>query len=167
MVLSLRRRHRRVFSILAVFLPAAFVLGLVARVHPPTYAGVPPGLTVPQTKGRVVWTKAELFPGRRIITTLLVDGKGRQMVEFTFRELTVPDLLGYWVPGGGVRETARLPENARFLGAVLSGGLLPLPADTAAGGRIVLYSLAEHEVVTVSEPWPGPGASSEVKFSVP
>ena len=65
-----------------------------------------------------------------------------------FRDLAKPDVLVYWAAG---KETAveGLPDNARLLGALSNH--LPLPTDARGEtGRLVLYSLADHELVAVS-----------------
>ena len=100
---------------------------------------------------RVVWTKADLWPGQHIITSLRGDVAGPVAVELTFRDLAKPDVLVYWAAG---KDTAAegLPENARLLGALSNGAPLSIPVDVRGEtGRFVLYSLADHEVVAASK----------------
>jgi hypothetical protein len=45
-----------------------------------------------------------------------------------------------------------LPDNARLLGALSNRSPLPIPADVRGeSGRLLLYSLAVHEVVAASQ----------------
>jgi hypothetical protein len=153
MIRPLRQRHRAAVCALAVLLPAAFAAGLAARRPVPVAASVPPELaTKASAFGKVVWTKADVWPDQRIITSLRRDASGAVAVEFLFRDVIRPDVLVYWAAG---KESAGegLPENARLLGAFLDRTPLPLPADARGEtGRFVLYSLANHEVVAVSRP---------------
>ena len=65
-----------------------------------------------------------------------------------------PDLLVYWL-AGSVRVTGKLPDQAVLLGAFQPSVALPLPQNAAAtGGSLVLYSLADQEVVDASAPLP-------------
>ena len=101
--------------------------------------------------GAVVWTKADLWPDQRIITSLRRNAAGIAAVELMFQDLVKPDVLVYWAAG---KETAveSLPDNARLLGALSNRVPLPIPADARGeAGRLVLYSLADHEVVAVSQ----------------
>jgi hypothetical protein len=57
-----------------------------------------------------------------------------------------PDLIVYWVDGP-VPVGDRIPDDALLLGAIESGRL-PLPNQaTDESGVLVLYSLAENEIV--------------------
>jgi len=136
---------------LGVLLPIAFTMGIAARKSVPVAADVPPELA-PKSRdfGRVVWTKTNLWPGQRIITSLHRDAAGSVAVELRFRDLAKPDVLVYWAAG---KKTAigRLPDNARLLGALSNRAPLRIPADVRGEtGRFVLYSLADHEVVATS-----------------
>ena len=152
MIRPLRQRHRVIFCSLGVLLPVAFAAGLVARKPIPVAATVPTELAGHTNDfGRVVWTKTDLWPGQRIITSLRRDAAGSLAVELIFRDLVKPDILVYW---GAEKDAAGkgLPDNARLLGALASRTPLPLPTDVRGeAGRFVLYSLADHEVVAVSK----------------
>jgi hypothetical protein len=98
----------------------------------------------------VVWTKTDLWPGQRFITSLRRDAAGSVAVELMILDFAKPDVLVYWATG---KETTdeHLPGNARLLGALSNRAPLPLPADVRGEtGRFVLYSLADHEVVAES-----------------
>jgi len=99
-----------------------------------------------------VWTKADLWPGQRIITRLRRDATGSLAVELVFRDLIRPDVLVYWA-AGSESTVERLPDSARLLGALSNRSPLPIRVDArGAAGRLLLYSLADHEMVAVSNP---------------
>jgi len=151
MIRPLRQRHRVIVGTLGVLLPLAFAGGLVARKPVPVAADVPPALASPGNDfGSVIWTKSDVWPGQAIMTRLRRGAARSLAVELLFREFAKPDVLVYWVAG---KDSAgeRLPENARLLGALSNRAPLPLPADARGeAGRLVLYSLADQEVVAVS-----------------
>jgi hypothetical protein len=152
MIRPLRQRHRWVVCTLGVLLPVAFATGFAARKPLPVDATVPLALAGQgRDFGGVVWTKADIWPGQRIITTLRRDAAGSVAVELIFRPLAKPDVLVYWTAG---KESAveGLPDDARLLGALSNRAPLPIPADVRGKpGRFVLYSLADHEVVAASK----------------
>jgi hypothetical protein len=152
MIRPLRQRHRVIVCTIGVLLPVAFAAGLVARKPVPVAATVPSGLAR-QTNdfGRVVWTKADIWPGQRIITSLRRDAAGSAAVELSFRDLAKPDVLVYWAAGQAAAVEG-LPDNARLLGALSNRSPLAIPADVCGeSGRFLLYSLAVHEVVAVAK----------------
>ena len=115
-------------------------------------AATVPSELIGQTSGLgpVVWVRSDLWTDRRVLTTLRRAAAGARAGEFTFRELARPDVLAYWVTGPGAI-AGGLPENARLLGVLSSGVPLPIPAAARSEtGRFGLYSLADHEVVAVS-----------------
>lgn len=103
--------------------------------------------------GAVVWTRADLWPDQRIITSLRRGAAGSVAVELLFRDLARPDVLVYWASGKeAVGE--RLPDKAHLLGAFSDRAPLSIPADARGeNGRFVLYSLADHEIVATSKPF--------------
>ena len=153
MIRPLRQRHRMMVCTLGVVLPVAFLAGIAARRPVPVATSLPPELAGTATDpGKVVWTKADLWPGQRIITSLRRDTAGSMTVEFMFRQLVKPDVLVYWVDG---KETVgeSLPNNARLLGALTNRRPLTITSSARSeAGRFVLYSLADHEVVATSKP---------------
>jgi hypothetical protein len=69
------------------------------------------------------------------------------------KDFVKPDLIVYWV-AGSPSITDMLPNNARLLGALSSSVALSLPPDAASGsGVLILYSLADQELVEVSKPF--------------
>ena len=152
MTRSLRQRHRRIVCTLAVILPVAFAAGLLARRPVPVVANAPSGLAERSgVFGAVAWRKGDLWPDHHIITTLRRDPTGVASVELEPGDLVKPDVLAYWVAGGNSAVTG-LPDNARLLGALSDPLPLRIPADARAEtGRLMLYSLADQEIVAVSQ----------------
>ena len=152
MIRPLRQRHRAMVCTLGILLPVAFAVGLVARRPVPVVASLPPGLAAQaEDFGQVVWTKADLWPGQSIVTTLRRDAANSVVVELMFYDLAKPDVLVYWA-AGKERDIEGLPDNARLLGALSNRTPLPIPADTRGNvGRFILYSLADHEIVGASK----------------
>ena len=151
MIRPLRQRHRVMVCTLGVLLPVVFVTGIAARRPVPVTKSVPAELESKVSDfGTVVWTKADLWPGQRIITSLRRNAAGSRAVELMFRDLANPDVLVYWA-AGKEKAAEGLPDDARLLGALSNGVPLPIPADARGEtGRFVLYSLADHEVVATS-----------------
>jgi hypothetical protein len=152
MIRPLRERHRAMVCTLGLLLPLAFAIGMFARKPVPVAAPVASELAGrARDFGKVVWTKANIWPGQRIITSLRRDTEGSLAVELMFRDLAKPDLLFYWVAG---KETPSesLPGNARLLGVLSNQAPLPISSDIRGQtGRFVLYSLADHEIVAASQ----------------
>ena len=152
MIRPLRQRHRKIVCTLGVLLPIAFATGLVARKPVPVAASLPLELAGRANDfGKVVWTKTDIWPAQRIITSLRQDSTGSVALELMIRDLAKPDVLVYWAAG---REAAveGLPDNARLLGALSNRSPLPIPADVRGeSGRLLLYSLADHELVAASK----------------
>ena len=154
MILPLRQRHRRLFAVLGVLLPLALALGIAARKPVPNVAFLPAELAAPQNLfTATVGERRDLFEKAPVQVRLLREnGGGRFAVALSAaRDFVRPDLMVYWVAGNRVVPDS-LPDEARLLGA-FSVTALPLPADAATtGGVLVLYSLADNEVVGVSKP---------------
>lgn len=154
MIRPLRQRHRITICALCVLLPTAFVAGIAARRPAPVVPLLPSELAVHTADfGKVVWSKADIWPNQEIITSLRRDKDRSVAVEFMFRKIVKPDVLVYWAQ---VRETSRvgLPDNARLLGAFANRAPLRIPEDLRGNiGRFVLYSLADHEIVASSKPF--------------
>jgi hypothetical protein len=157
MIRPLRQRHRRMVAVLGVLLPVAFAAGIAARKPAPTIATLPAGLAMtPQHFEAVEWERADLFTKTPITVRLLREkgGAGHSAVAFSApKDFVKPDLIVYWL-AGSPNITDTVPDNARLLGAFNSSVELPLPPDATSGsGVLVLYSLADQEVVDVSKPF--------------
>src|SRR5439155_9931764 len=150
-------RHRRMVIVLGVFLPIAFVIGIAARKSVPGITSLPKELVAsPQKFSVTEWERADLFTKTPIQVRLLREsaGAGHFAVEFSAaKDFVKPDLIVYWV-SGSQSITDTLPENARLLGTFNSSMALTLSPDAAPGsGVLVLYSLADQEIVKVSKPF--------------
>jgi hypothetical protein len=149
MTLRLRQQHRIAVAALAVILPAALGSGLALRQ--PIVLSQLQGLSLPpNTYGPISWTNYTLWPDKQI-ATYLRRGEARTVaVELAWSTFHEPDLLLYWVPGKKP-QLASLPSEARFIGSVQPNKVLPLPLEIRGPtGMLVLYSLANHEVVAAS-----------------
>ena len=157
MIRPLRQRHRRMVIVLGVFLPVAFAVGIAARKPVPGMTSLPKELVASRQKfAATEWERADLFTKTRIQVRLLREsaGAGHFAVEFSAaKDFVKPDLIVYWV-AGSPNTTDTLPDSARLLGAFNSSVALSLPPDAASGGgALILYSLADQEVVEVSKPF--------------
>jgi hypothetical protein len=152
MIRSLRQRHRLVVTTLGILLPVAFVSGIAGRRQVPLVGSLPAQLAPANVApGNVVWTKTDTWPNQRIVTSLRRDGTGSAGVELQ-SDLLKPDVLVYWAPGDKSTPMG-LPESARLLGSLANGSPLAVTPDMRSqSGQLVLYSLADHEILAVSKP---------------
>jgi len=155
MIRPLRQRHRRMVIALGVILPVAFAVGIAARKSVPGMTSLPKELVAsPQTFAVTEWQRADLFTKTPMQVQLLREnaGTGHFAVEFSAaKDFVKPDLIGYWI-AGNPKITETLPDNARLLGVFNLSVALSLPLDAAsASGVLVLYSLADQEIVEVSK----------------
>lgn len=152
MIRPLRIHHRRIFTLLGVLLPVAFGLGIAARKPVPEMSAVPAGLNpaTPQFTS-MVWERNDVFTNAPVQVRLL-QGGGRFAIACTGAAgFAKPDLLVYWSAGGPPNADA-LPNDAVLLGG-FSSIALPLPAAASDhSGVLILFSLADNEVFTVSRP---------------
>ena len=160
MTRPLRQIHRRVFLALGILLPIAFAVGLAARKPVPASSGLPEQITAIKAKfGELEWTRDDLFAEQPITVRLLREQKGTGQYAIAFsppKNFLKPDLLVYWSAGGtspgGTNSGGALPDNSILLGA-FGPGPLPLPQDVAeSAGALLLYSLADGEIVGASKP---------------
>ena len=155
MIRPLRQRHRHVFIALGIILPLAFAVGIAARKPMPGMDALPDALAAtPQKFPLVSWERADLFTKSPMPVRLLRENTGAVRFAVAFcapKNFVRPDLLVYWVAGNpSINET--LPEQAQLLGAFDSVAL-PLPDESAGtSGVLVLYSLADGNIVDVSRP---------------
>jgi len=155
MILLLRQRHRRVFTVIGILLPIAFAVGIAARKPASSVAALPAGfVTTPQVFAATEWERTDLFAKTSIQVRLLRKAEGEDRLAIAFsapKDFAKPDLIVYWVAGNPTA-TDTLPDNALLLGAFNSSAL-PVPAAVRnAEGLLVLYSLANNEIVDVSQP---------------
>lgn len=154
MIRPLRIRHRRVFAVLGVLLPVAFGVGIAARQPVPEMNTLPARLAgEPSPDAILIKQFNDLFTKEPIQVMLMKEdgGAGRLAIRCSAgSHYAKPDLLVYWSITPNI--TATLPADAALLGA-FTALRLRLPASaSAADGVLVLYSLANNEIVDVSRP---------------
>lgn len=157
MILPLRQRHRQMFAVFGVLLPLAFAVGIVARRTVPPIATLPPELSAAtQTFTAAEYERDDLFAKSQVKVRLWRDlAKGQLAVGLVApKDFLKPDLIVYWV-AGQPKVTDKLPANAVLLGSFVASPLaLPTEAATQQG-LLILFSLANQEIVDVSKPFTG------------
>ena len=153
MIRPLRQRHQRIVIALGILLPAAFVMGIAARRPIPIVSQLPSVLgTAAQPFKSVAWQRNDLFAKSAIQVRLWREhsSAGRFAVSLSaVSDFVKPDLLVYW-SAEAASVTNVLPDNAILLGAFASQ-TLPLPeAAEKSAGMLLLFSLADNEIVDVS-----------------
>lgn len=156
MIRPLRRRHRRIISVLAVLLPLAFIAGIASRKSIPAMAEIPPAIrpAAPEFT-HLIFEQNDLWGQFDITTRVYADTlpPSRLAVELhPQRYLGFPDLLVYW--NAGAAGAAKIPPQEAFLIGVLSGReksrfLLPATA-LETDGSVILYSLAQQQRIATA-----------------
>lgn len=150
MIHKLRQRHRAMVYALGVLLPIGFLSGISARVSVPIQASE---ATRAHSNQRVLLERNDLW-SNTIITRITTDPKSPEQTFVTLlpREPIIkPDVLLYWIPGGN-GPLDSLPENAVLVGAMVNEVSLALPrTNRGESGSLLLYSLANHEIVAASK----------------
>ena len=158
MIRPLRQRHRAIVVALGAFLPAAFIFGIASRHSMPLFSALPSNPPhKPVGAYEAMWMREDLWEKSQLRTRLLTDSAQSTLeLEVTAPEPVIkPDMLLYWVAGNPeINES--LPKDTVLLGAWMQD-----PANTVAvpkvakarQGRLILYSLADHEIVNVSKPF--------------
>lgn len=104
-----------------------------------------------------MWVREDLWEKGQLQTRVFKDSTHSNLaLEVAATEPVVrPDVLLYWVPGNPKIQDS-LPNDAVLLGAWMQepAGALELPQVAKVGqGKLILYSLADHEIVNVSKPF--------------
>jgi hypothetical protein len=155
MIRPLRQRHRRTVVALGIFLPVAFAVGIALRNPVPIMARLPGNLapSSPHIEA-LIWERAGLFAKTPVLIRLCREQKDAGLFAIGLTapgNFIKPDLLVYWAAAGTSLADA-LPANAILLGA-FGTTALPLPDEAMnGGGSLILYSLADNEIVDVSKP---------------
>jgi hypothetical protein len=154
MIRPLRQRHRRMVITLGLVLPVVLTVGIAARKPAPVVPSLPvEPATLHFGSATAVWVRSDLFAKTVIQAQLLrVNNNGSRfsLKLSAARDFVKPDLIVYWV-AGNPQSVDSLPDSAMLLGAFYSASLV-LPAEaTVHAGVLVLYSLANNEIVEVSK----------------
>ncbi|MCG8460185.1 MAG: hypothetical protein MI919_28205 [Holophagales bacterium] len=176
MIAPLRRRHRRVITLLAVALPVLVVLALGARPEPPVAEPLLDGPVVPGTP-----PVASVMLGGDSAESPPIEGMIRRHAEVLELELGLPlrhpDVLAYWLEdptgdsagAGSAPAASGIPAEAYLLGPVTARRVNVYRLPEASGGRagrLLLYSLghqlrlAEAAVPAGVRSNPGSGGAS-------
>jgi len=152
MIRPLRIYHRRIFTMLGLLLPIGFGLGIAARKPVPIAANLSAALN-PAARPYVAsdWEQADIFTNAPVyVHTLRQTVRGHRAIAISAEPGFVkPDLLAYWASAKpGMAD--KLPTNAILLGAFNAPELLLPDEATKTDGAIVLYSLADGEIVAAS-----------------
>lgn len=154
MIRPLRQRHRRLVIVIGIFLPIVFAVGIAARKTVPATASLPAGLAASSQKFTVTkWERSDMFAKTPIQVRLMGENAngGRLAVEFSAaKDFVKPDLIVYWVAGNPTI-TDTLPDNAILLGSFSSAPLALSDEVAQSSGQLVLFSLADNEIVDVSK----------------
>ena len=156
MIRPLRQCHFQTFAVVGFLLPIVFAFGIVARKPFPTMDALPDELSARTQKFPASeWERTDLFTKSPIHVRRLRENPKNESSAVTFSAakdyFIKPDLMVYWIAGQPIVND-KLPDHAKLLGGFNSGAL-PLPAEaTTTNGLLVLYSLADNEIVDVSKP---------------
>ena len=156
MIRPLRQRHRVMIFALSVVVPAAFALGIATRKAVPDLTVASPSLSAEIPHQQELWSRDDLWEKKSIRTRILNHGAGigQFAVELTSKDQIVrADVLVYWLPGQRKIEDVP-PDDAILLGSFNPSTPIPLTLPQQAGnnaGRLLLYSLGDHEIVAVSK----------------
>ena len=154
MILPLRQRHHRIFAVLGVLLPLAFGFGIAARRTVPHPATLPSELSSwTQNFTATEYERGDLFGKSPVRVRLWREqGTGRFAMGFSAaKDFLKPDLMAYW-SAGHPTNSETLPPEARLLGAFVAGPLVLPPEASGTDGYLILFSLADQEIVDVSKP---------------
>ncbi len=154
MTLRLRQRHRLAWAILGLALPLGFAVGVVWRpTFPQQLAAVPEPATETQLFTATDYERGDWF-GKAPVRVRLWREQGTARLAIGLaadKDFVKPDLLVYW-SAVQIPESGALPGNAKLLGAFAAGPLVLPPEASTANGRVILFSLANQEIVDVSQP---------------
>ena len=158
MIRPLRECHRVMVFALTITLPAAFAVGIASRSEVPTSKPGAPGLHAEAHNQIEIWSRNDLWEKKTIQTRLLSISPGSRELAvalLALDQIVRPDLLVYWVPGEP-KTLNSLPDDSFLLGSFEQSAPTPLTLPELAAkqtGVLVLYSLADQELVAVSKPF--------------
>jgi hypothetical protein len=142
------------FAVLGVLLPLLFVVGIAGRQTVPQSETLPPELS-PQTVtfSATGYERDDLFDKSLVRVRLFRDHESGDLAVGlnAAKDFLKPDLMVYW-SAGRPRTSNTLPPESKLLG-VFGTTTLVLPAEASSTeGCLILFSLADQEIVDVSKP---------------
>ncbi len=160
MIRPLRQIHRASAIVLSVTLPIVFVAAIALRSPTPLVAARSGRVNSTESAFKtLVWEKSDLWTKPVIKTRLFSDEPASKPSRLAVQlipdqSLTRPDVLIYWMPSvAGPLD--QVPDDAVLLGSIASHPVMPLPVSPGKTlGALILYSLADHEVLAVSKSIP-------------
>lgn len=154
MTLELRQRHRRTIFTIGLVVGLLFVAGILERHPIPETEMLPPALaTQTQTFSATGQERNDLFEDSQARVRLWRQQEtGSLAIDLTAdKTFLKPDLLVYWSAARPAKNDA-LPSDATMLGSFVAGPLVLPKEASLSDGSLILYSVANHEVVDVSKP---------------
>ena len=150
MISSRRRAHRRIFTVLAVALPALLIAAVALRPEMPTLSeDVAPLKRTAGFASVMPDARSSVQSGSYAFETSIRAGdKGPLFFIRPLIPILEPDLLVYWTTTEV--EEPSLPSDAVLLGhlAGASPRALPISEEAASGwGRALVYSLGYQKIV--------------------
>lgn len=150
MILSLRQRHRQVFAVLGILLPVAMVGGIAARKSILTVAELPPVIAKPLAGTGVAWERRDVFEKLPVVVSLATNAQADVSLRLeATADFARPDVMVYW-SAAKIAPTDTLSADAILLGAFAANELRVPTSAMAARGHLILFSLADQEIVAVS-----------------
>lgn len=152
----LRKRHGVMIITLSVVVPATFAVGIATRKAVPALSVTAHGFSAEAPGHKELWSRDGLWEKKAIRTRILNlgAGNGQLGVELIAQDQIVrADALVYWLQGQQKIEDV-LPDDAILLGSFDPSipMALALPQQAANNaGRLLLYSLGDHEIVAFSK----------------
>jgi len=156
MIRPLRQRHRVIIFALSVVVPATFALGIATRKEVPALSVTATSFSAGAPGHKELCSREGLWE-KKAIRTLILNlgaGNGQLGVELIAQDqISRADVLVYWLPGQEKIEDVH-PADAILLGSFDPSIPMPLALPQQAvnnAGRLLLYSLGDHEIVAVSK----------------
>jgi hypothetical protein len=143
----LRARHRAIFAVLAMVVPAGYAAALLGRRAPPPPSAWP-AAELPAAPAGAGAERIVMWSSHSLLTRLWRSSDATLAVRVEgWREPAPPALALYWSPSAP--SGTALPDGARFVGALGAAGGAPRELalrQAPAGGWLVLFSLGHGEV---------------------
>jgi hypothetical protein len=135
MICPLRNSHHRIFTVMAIVLPAVLAGAIAIQVNLPK--------TVPTTlkTGTVLFESADSWSNHAINTRVIQSGGELYLHLVATQPLAEPDVVVLLEA-----EPDQL-DNAQLLGSLYKSSSFPIPPDTKSPMSIALYSVAYSRLI--------------------